>query len=232
LAENIALRDSTLPRYQAEVDLTASTLAYRSDAEGLRLFTDSDGSSVPDPTLPYAGSNQVGFAGRIKVNPALIANPALLRDGTTIVAGSPSGPTAFTPNPVGGPAGFITLIDRIRNFALGADAATGAPWPGIATAALGPDGTLASPFLAPAAIGDYAGRVMTAQVGDSAAAAAAVTNATALQTALQAKFKQRSGVDTDQEMAAMVTLQNAYAANARVVTTIQNMWASLLAIAP
>ena len=46
---------------------------------------------------------------------------------------------------------------------------------------------------------------------------------------LEARFAQRSGVDVDAEMAAMVTLQNAYAANARVISTVQRMWDDLLA---
>ena len=45
---------------------------------------------------------------------------------------------------------------------------------------------------------------------------------------LEARFSQRSGVDVDTEMAAMVTLQNAYAANARVMSTVQAMWDALL----
>jgi flagellar hook-associated protein 1 FlgK len=230
LAENIRLRDATLPRYQAELDLTATTLASRLDAEGLTLFTDNDGSTVPDPTLPYAGSTQLGFAARIQVNPAVTQAPELLRDGTHAVAGSATGPAAFTPNPAGGPAGFATLIDRVRTFALGNQADTGVPWPPIATSGLGPAGDLGSPFAAPAAIGDYASRVTTAQVGDRAAATAAKAGAATLRDGLQARFTAASGVDTDTEMAQMVTLQNAYAANARVMTTIQSMWSSLLGI--
>jgi flagellar hook-associated protein 1 len=45
---------------------------------------------------------------------------------------------------------------------------------------------------------------------------------------LETRFNQRSGVDIDTEMAAMVTLQNAYAANARVMSTVQAMWDALL----
>ena len=47
LAEAIALRDQTLPRYQAEVDLTAANLAARFNEQGLALFTDATGA-VPD----------------------------------------------------------------------------------------------------------------------------------------------------------------------------------------
>jgi len=231
LAENIGLRDSTLPRYQAELDLTAATLADRLDAVGLTLFTDSDGISVPDTSQPYQGSSQIGFAGRIQVNPSVTANPAVLRDGNqTIPAGG--APSAFTPNPAGGPAGFTTLIDRVRRFALGAEADTGVPWAAIATTGLGPSGTLSSPFAAPVALADYASRVTSAQVGDRVAATDTKATATALNDALQKKFDAGAGVDTDAEMAAMVTLQNAYAANARVMNTIQAMWSALLGISP
>ena len=228
LGENLALRDTTLPRYQAEVDNLATNLASRLAGQGLRLFTDADGTSVPDPSQPYAGSTQIGFAGRIKVNPAIAANPGLLRDGTHAVAGSPGGPTAFTPNPSGGPAGFTRLLDRVLDYGFGANAAAGQPWPPIATAGLGPDGTLASPFSAPATLLDYATRVTTAHTGDRAAATAAKDQSTALRTSLESRFAQASGVNTDAEMAGIVSLQNAYAANARVLTTVQAVFDTLL----
>ena len=228
LGEFIALRDGALPRYQAEADVLAAAVAGRLDAQGLRLFTDADGS-VPDPAGAYAGGAQVGFAGRVRLNPAVEANPALLRDGTHAVAGSPGGPTAFAPNPAGGPAGFTALLDRVLDHGLGADAAPGAPWPAIRTGGLGPDGTLASPFAAPPGLEAYAARVAAAQTGDRAAATEARAGAEALRGVLEEKFGRRSGVDPDAEMAAMVQLQNAYAANARVLGTVQSMWDSLLA---
>ena len=228
LGEYVSLRDSTLPRYQAEADVLAATLAGRLDAQGLRLFTDADGT-VPDPAGAYAGGAQVGFAGRIGLNPALEADPALLRDGTHAVAGSAGGPTAFAPNPAGGPAGFTALLDRVLDHGLGAQAAAGAPWPAIRTGGLGPDGTLASPFAAPTGLEGYAARVAAAQTGDRAAATEARAQAEGLRRVLEEKFGRQSGVNSDAEMAAMVGLQNAYAANARVLGTVQAMWDSLLA---
>lgn len=228
LGEDLALRDTTLPRYQAEADLLATNLAARLDAEGLTLFTDADGSSVPDPAQPYAGSSQVGFAGRIKVNPAVTANPALLRDGTHAVAGSATGPSAFTPNPTGGPSGFTTLLDRVLDYSFGAQAAAGTSWPAIASTGLGPDGSLASPFAAPATLQDYATRVTTAQTGDRAAATAAKEQAAAMQTSLEGRFAEQSGVNPDTEMANIVSLQNAYAANAKVLSTVQSLFDTLL----
>lgn len=228
LGESLALRDRTLPRYQAEADVLAATLAARLDAQGLTLFTDADGATVPDPALPYAAGGQIGLAGRLRLNPALEANPALLRDGTHAVAGSAGGPTGFTPNGPGGPAGFTLLIDRVLDFALGAEAARGQPWPGIPVSGLGPDGALASPFAAPATVEAYAGRLAAAQLGDRAAATTAKDRAEALRGTLEARFGRESGVDPDAEMAGIVALQNAYAANARVLGTVQALWETLL----
>jgi flagellar hook-associated protein 1 FlgK len=222
LGESITLRDQTLPRYQAELDVAAAELADRFRAEGLRLFTDS-GGTVPNPNLPYAGSAQVGFANQIQINSAVRADVRLLRDGTETLAGPPS----FTPNPVGGPAGFVTLIDRILSFTFGETSASGASWGGFATSGLGPDGTLSSPFGSPRSIEDYSGLVTASQTADSAAATSAPEAAKQFSEGLEARFNRESRVDVDSEMASLIQLQNAYAANARVMTTAQSMWTTL-----
>ncbi len=227
LGEALMLRDQLLPRLQAEADLTAATLAGRLEAQGLRLFTEP-GGGVPDIAAPYAGSDQVGFAGRISVNAEVAAAPQLLRDGTHDVPDTPDGPTAFAPNGPGGPAGFTTLLDRVLDFGFGAEAAAGVPWPGIATSGLGPDGQLASPFIAPATIGGYAARVTTAAAADRAEATRMREEAATLTGVLEERFRRETGADIDAELAGMIALQNAYAANARVIGTVQAMWDSLL----
>ncbi len=226
LGEAITLRDSTLPRLQAEADLAATTLAARFEGQGLRLFTDTDGT-VPDTTAGYAGSTQIGFAGRIGVNPDVATDPSLLRDGTHAVAGG-GGPDPFTPNPTGGPAGFVTLLDRILDFTFGAEAAPGSPWAGIPTTGLGPAGNLVSPFIAPGSITDYAARITAAPGVERAEATRALDEAATLRDGLETRLRSETGVDVDAEMAGIVTLQNAYAANARVVGAVQAMWDSLL----
>jgi flagellar hook-associated protein 1 FlgK len=45
---------------------------------------------------------------------------------------------------------------------------------------------------------------------------------------LQQKFNTTSGVNIDEEMAHLLTLQNAYAANARVMSTVKEMFDALL----
>ncbi len=45
---------------------------------------------------------------------------------------------------------------------------------------------------------------------------------------LQAKFTSTSGVNIDEEMAHLLSLQNAYAANARVLSTVNQMYQTLM----
>jgi flagellar hook-associated protein 1 FlgK len=227
LAELVRLRDSTLPRYQAEMDVAASAMATRLDAQGLRLFTDAAGA-VPDTSLPYAAGGQLGFANAIRVNPALLADPRLLRDGTQDVTAATGGPTAFIRNPAGGPAGFTTLLDRVLDHGLGETVRAGTAWAALPSSGLGPDGSLSSHFLPPGSIEAYSAAVTGAQTADRAAAAADRTRAEAMRRGLDARFQQQSGVDPDAEMARLVQLQNAYAVNARVMNTAQQMWDQLL----
>ena len=49
-------------------------------------------------------------------------------------------------------------------------------------------------------------------------------------TALQARFNATSAVSIDTEMANLLTLQNSYAANARVMSTVKAMLDSLMQV--
>ncbi len=223
----LALRDTTLPTYQGTLDEFSQTLATRFSSQGLALFTDPSGT-VPGPAT--AGPRQapyVGFAGTITVNPAVRAQPALVRDGThSIVAGG--GPTAFTPNPPGGPAGFTGMITRVINYALTGNIAPAMTQTAPNLATMGPTGTLASPIAAPAALGDFATALLAGQAADATDASNTATTSGDTQKALQQSLSQSSGVNMDTELAQMVQLQNAYAANARVITTMQSLWTQLL----
>ena len=77
------LRDNILPKYTAQLDEFSQKLAERFQNQGLKLFTSIDGSVLPNapnlsPPLGYAG-----FSSLIRVNDAVIADPALIRNGTT-----------------------------------------------------------------------------------------------------------------------------------------------------
>ena len=227
LGANIALRDTTLPTYQAELDEFSQTLASRFDAQGLTLFTDPAGS-VPTSAAPPAQSGYVGFAAAIQVNPVVTANPSLVRDGNQTVTGSASGASAFTPNPIGGPAGFSALISRLLTFALGPNAQAGVPQPTPTLTGLGPDGSLQAPFAAPRSLSDFASSVVGSQAQDSTAITGRLQTESGVQTSLTSKLSAETGVNMDTEMASVVSLQNAYGMNARIISAAQAMWTQLL----
>ncbi|MBV9537668.1 MAG: flagellar hook-associated protein FlgK [Acidisphaera sp.] len=231
LGAAIALRDSTLPTYQAELDEFAQTLSTRFDAQGLTLFSNPNGT-IPTSAVPPTQSGYVGYAASIGVNPAVKANPSLVRDGTHAVAGSPGGATAFTPNPSGGPSGFTTAIQRVLAFALGGDVQDGVAQPAPAVAGLGPAGTLAAPFAPPSDLAGFATDIVSTEAGDSAAITAQTTSEQAVQSALQAKVSASGAVNMDTEMSTMLQLQNAYGANAKVITTLQSLWNDVLGMIP
>lgn len=228
IGANITLRDSTMPTDQAELDEFAQGTASRFQAQGLTLFTDPTGA-VPAGGGTPVQSSYVGFSAAIQVNPAVQANNALVRDGTQAVAGSATGASAFTPNPSGGPAGFSTLINRVVDYALGSDAQDGVAQPAFNTTGLGATGTLSSPYAAPGSLSGLANALVGAQAAQSSDTTSQVRTETGLQTTLQTALSSATGVNIDSEMSTMIELQNAYGANAKVITAAQAMWTSLLA---
>ena len=228
IGANLQLRDNSFPTFQAELDEFSQNLASRFDAQGLRLFSDPSGGVPAGGGLPVQ-TGYVGFAGSIGVNPAVQANSALVRDGTAIVLGSAGGASAFTPNPVGGPAGFTTLITRVLDFALGSDAQAGVPQPASATAGLGPAGSLAAPYAAPTTLSGIAATLTAAQAQASGGVSNHLATERAVQTTLNGKLSSETGVSVDTEMSNMITLQSAYGANAKVISAAESMWSQLMA---
>lgn len=227
IGANIVLRDQTLPTEQAELDEFSETLSTRFSAQGLTLFTDPAGN-VPSTGGTPTQAGYIGYAGTITVNPAVVANPSLVRDGTNTESGKGSGGASpFTPNPAGGPAGFTTLITRVLSYALGSDVQAGVPQPPPATTGLGPAGNLSAPYAAQPDLASQATALVGAQAADAANAQTGLTNAQSLQTALQTRLAAGSGVSIDTEMSTMIALQNAYGANAKVITAVQSMWNTL-----
>lgn len=222
IGANIALRDATLPTFQAELDEFAITLSRRFDAQGLALFTDPTGT-VPAGSGAPVQDGYVGYAAVIGVNPAVAADARLVRDGTHVVADDPAGPSGFSPNPPGGPAGFATLVQRVLDHALGAEVRPGVAHAAAAQSGLGPLGTLATPYAPPVRLAGLATALVSSQTAARAEADGRFTAAQSLQTALDDKLAAGTAVSVDEEMTVMVQLQSAYAANARVISAVQAM---------
>jgi flagellar hook-associated protein 1 FlgK len=166
----------------------------------LPLFT--DGGSLYTGALTAAGAQQTGFAGRIVINPALLADSSRL-----IVYGS------------GTAAGDTTRPDFILSQ-LTSGTYTYSPKTGVGSAASPFKGTLLS----------FTQQFTTMQ-GNAAGAAQTLSEGQDVVLAtLQKKMDTASGVDIDEEMANLLALQNAYAANARVMSTVNSMFQALMQV--
>ena len=223
IGANIGLRDSILPAGQAVLDEFAQTLSSRFAGQGLTLFTDPSGV-VPLSGGTPAQAGYVGYAATIQVNAAVAANPSLVRDGTDPVAGA-----GFTPNPPGGPAGFTALIANIGTYAFGNQVQSGVAQPAFNTNGLGASGTLAAPFNAAGnALSDFATNLVSSHARQSATATNTLATEVALQTSLNTRITAVSGVNMDTEISHLLTLQNAYSANARIIAAAQSMFTQLM----
>jgi flagellar hook-associated protein 1 len=179
---------------------TATTLANGSVQ--LPLFT--DGSAPISGAITSAGSQDVGLAGRITVNSAVLANPSVL----TIFQTAP-------PTNVGDPTRPNFLLNQLTKATL-----TFPPTTGIGTATAPFNGTLP----------DYMSQVTSQQSLAATAATNLQQGQDVVVNALQQRFNSDSGVNIDAELSNLITLQHAYAANARVMTTIQSMFTTLMQI--
>jgi len=180
--------------------LSATTTATSLTSGSAQLPLFLDGSIPITGALTSNGSQTTGHAGRITVNPALATSPGSL--------------VAYAANTA---AGDSTRPNFILNQMTTASL-TFSPATGIGTAQQPYSGTLSS--------------YMTAVIDQQTQASTAATNLQQGQdtvvTALQQRFNQQSGVSIDTELSNLIALQNAYGANARVMSTIQSMMNTLL----
>ncbi len=235
----LGLRDETLPRFTAELDEFAHKLARRFDQQGLRLFTDATGN-VPQEGGAVPQSRYVGFSSEIRVFALVIEQPRLVRDGTHAVPGGVPGYPAtrevqppygdpFTPNPPGGPEAYTGLIERIIEYTFGTEVGRGRPHdPAFLSSGLGPNGRISSPIPSAGTLAAYATALVSTQTAEYGAAKASADGERATRDLLANRFADIVGVNLDTEMALLVQLQNAYQANARVLTTVQAVWDALL----
>ncbi len=177
---------------------TVTATSLTSGSPQLPLFT--GGTAPITGALTASGSQTTGLAGAIKVNPALVASPSsLVAYSSTTAAGDPTRPN------------FI--LNQMTQAALPFSPATG-----IGNAQAPYSGTLA----------DYMSQVASQQSQAANAATNLQQGQDTVLTALQQRFNNQSGVNIDTEMSNLIALQNAYGANARVMSTIEQMMSMLM----
>lgn len=181
---------------------TSTVTSTASGGAQLPLFVDGNGNQPITGALTAAGSQTTGLAGRITVNPALVGTPSgLVTYSASAAAGDPTRPN------------FI--LSQMTNAAL-----TFSPTTGIGTAQAPYSGTLA----------DYMSQIVSQQSQAANAATSLQQGQDTVLSALQQRFNTQSGVNIDTEMSNLIALQNAYGANARVMSTIQQLMSTLLQV--
>ena len=177
---------------------TATATSLTGGSGELPFF--SDGGQPYTGAVTSLGSQNVGFAGRINVNGALIADPAKL---VVYASGIASGDST-RPNFI-----YQQLTASAQQFS---------PATGI--------GTANAPFTG--SITTYLRQVISTQ-GEAADSASNLKQGQdVVLSALQQRFNDSASVNVDQEMANLLTLQNAYAANARVLSAVKDLFDTLL----
>ena len=180
--------------------ITTTTSSLTSGNAQLPLFTDNGG--LYTGAITANGSQQTGLAGRISVN------LGLLGDASRTIIFSTSPLTA---------AGDTTRSDFILTQ-LQSGTYRYSPQTGI--------GTTGAPFTG--TLINFAKQFISQQ-GEAATAAKQLSDGqSVVLNTLQKKVSDASGVNIDDEMAHLLALQNAYSANARVMSSIKQMYDTLI----
>ncbi|ABD08510.1 Flagellar hook-associated protein [Rhodopseudomonas palustris HaA2] len=180
--------------------VTSTVTSLTGGSAEVPLFTDA--GSPYTGAISGNGTQMTGLAQRISVNPALVTDPSRL------VVYSTTPPTA---------AGDTTRPDFITKQLTSSKYLYSATT-GIGSNAAPYNGTLES-FL----------QQFVSQQGSNAQAATQLASGqSVVLNTLQQKYATNSGVNMDEEMAHLLSLQNAYSANARVMSTVNQMYQTLM----
>ena len=180
--------------------VTSTTSSLLGGSGEVPLFT--DGNGLYTGAITAAGQQSVGLAARIRVNSQIIGDPAKL---VQYNATTPSGDTKR-------PDFLYQQLTAGKSLY--------SPSTGFGTSTL--------PFQA--TLSNFSQQIASAQ-GQAADTAKQIADGQdVVLSTLQQKFNSQSGVNIDEEMAHLLSLQNSYAANARVMSTVKQMFDTLLQV--
>lgn len=188
----------------AKVSSASSTKTISSLTSGspqLPLFTDG-GQALYTGAITASGSQMTGLAGRIAVNTQLSTDPTRL----SVYSTSPVTPTGDTTR-------SDYLYSQLANAVYSYSPQTGL-------------GSASQPFTG--SVSNYLQQFLSVQANASTQATALQQGQSVVVSTLQAKFNSTSSVNLDSEMSNLIQLQNAYAANAHVMSVVQSMMNTLI----
>lgn len=183
----------------------SSTVASSGAQDGdpaLPLFVDAAVGGVPYTGSFDGGSQKLGFASRIGVNPAVLSDNELL----VRYQGSPETPLGDATRP-------LQLLSRLSDSNFTFSASTGI-------------GQTSRPFSG--SVASFARSVVSFQAGQADRVTNEHSAKELIVNELQDRYDDDTGVDVDGELSQLITLQNAYAANARVIQVASEMIKLLL----
>lgn len=201
LAANFAIRDELAPASQVEVDAVARDLIARFQDPALDpTLTATDAGLFTDSGTTFLAANEEGIAGRIALNAAVDPNAggAIWRVRDGLGA------------VVAGPAGQSSLISAMQTALNEARPTASGQFSGASRGVLTLSSKVVSSFTNERLL-------LETEAGFSAA------RATALQS-----LEMEGGVDTDRELQDLLLVEQAYAANAKVIQTADDMIQILL----
>ncbi|KZM48087.1 flagellar hook-associated protein FlgK [Labrenzia sp. OB1] len=199
------LGDNTAPTSVESLSAEVTVTANSDQGLGLAIFVDKrDGSELFTDALEDGGQ-RVGYASGIGVNPDLLADSSLLVNYQTT-------PESNTTND---PARAQFLSEALRNGTAYFDPAAGI-------------GSTSTPF--EGTVLDFVNHTVAFQGNQAQDAATFANSKETLTINLAVRYEESYAVDLDAELAFMVQLENAYAANARVMQTIKDLFDELLTI--
>lgn len=188
----------------AKLNSASSTKTISSLTSGspqLPLFTDGS-TALYTGAITASGSQMTGLAGRISVNPSLVTDPTTL--------------SVYSTSPVT-PTGDTTRSDYLYSQ-LTTSVFSYSPQTGL--------GSASQPFTG--SVSNYLQQFLSVQANASTQATQLQQGQSVVVSTLQAKFNSTSSVNLDSEMSNLIQLQNAYAANAHVMSVVQSMMNTLL----
>ena len=185
---------SDVTAVSATVTETAST-----GAVALPLFVDGPGARPYTGAQTAAGPQQLGFAGRITINPDVLNDSSLLvQYQSGVESADPTRPSL--------------IADRLA-----------ANWSFAGAAGIG---TAKSPFQG--SISSFLTQMISYQGNQVETGKQLADNQDVVVNALKQRQADASGVNIDVEMSRLLELQNAYGANARVLTAVKDMFDLLM----
>jgi len=183
----------------------ATVTALTGQGLALPLFVDGNAGSQLYTGSFDSGSQKRGFSTGIRVNPALLADPSRLVVFQTIPATTPGGD----------PVRPSFLRDQLQS------------WETDFTPAIALTGSTAI-YRGTSSL--FLDRMIAAQTQSSSNATALAEGQEVVLSTLRERASAVSGVNTDQELADLVEIQNIYAANARIISSVRDMFDALLRI--